>query len=86
MLQKIDSSYPVTDTRKILIKHRLTAYNSHLLREANKVKTERSYSFVWFQECVLLKKTPTSAIVRIRCEEDLRKASESVSVATTSSS
>lgn len=86
MLQKIDSSYPVTDTRKILIKHRLTAYNSHLLREANKVKTERSYSFIWFQECVLLKKTPTSAIVRIRCEEDLRKASESVSVATTSSS
>lgn len=74
LLNRIISNSTITDTRKIFFKHRMTTYNNILFKEAFKLKTEKKYSFVWFQQgSVLMKKAPKSGIVKIRSKEDLEK-------------
>lgn len=77
LLNRINPNIPITDTRKIFFKHRMTPYNNSLFKEAFKLKTQNKYSFVWFQQgSVLMKKAPTSGIVKIRSKEDLEKVIE----------
>lgn len=76
LLQQLDSSVPEADTRKILIKDRLTPFNSNLLKEAYIFKTKYNYKYVWFKDTVLIKKVDSSKIVQILCKKDLLKLAE----------
>lgn len=72
LLSSIDKSVNDADTRKIYIQSRLTPFHLELLRDSRKFKTDNNYKFVWFQNTdVLLKKSDSSRIIRIRSKADL---------------
>lgn len=75
-LQKIDNNAPDSDTHKIIFKHRMTQYNSQLLKEAFKFKTEFKYTYCWFQDTVLLKKAENSKPLRVFSLEDLENLAD----------
>lgn len=72
LLSSIDKSVSDADTRKIYIQNRLTPFHLELMRDARKFKMDNNYKFVWFQNTdVLLKKSDSSRIIRIRSKADL---------------
>lgn len=72
-VQKIDNTVLGSDTNKIVFKHRLTPFNSSLLKESHKFKNQFKYSYCWFQDTVLLKQSETSKPLRICCMRDLEE-------------
>lgn len=76
LLHQLDSSVPQSDTRKIIIKERLTPYNSNLLKEAHIFKAKYNYKYAWFKDTVLIKKSESSRILQIFGKKDLLKLSE----------
>lgn len=73
LLQQLDSSVPQADTRKIVIKERLTPYNSNLLKEAHIFKAKYNYKYAWFKDTVLIKKSESSKVQQIFGKNDLLK-------------
>lgn len=76
LLQQIDSTVPSSDNRRIVIKDRITPYNSDLLKETYAFKSKHNYKYVWFKDCVLLRKTDSSRIIHIFSKKDLGKLAE----------
>lgn len=80
LLQQIDSTVPATDTRVIVIKDRVTPYNSQLLKETYAFKEKYNYKYAWFKDSVLLRKTESSKILHILSKRDLEKLTEEESL------
>lgn len=73
LLQQIDSTVTTADIRKVMIKDRITPYNSHILKETYAFKGKYNYKYAWFNETVLLRKTDSSKILHILSKSDLEK-------------
>lgn len=62
------------DDSPIFINESLSPYYRKLFFEAKKVKKEKKYTFLWVRDGkILLKKTATSQILKIKCLADLSK-------------
>lgn len=66
-------SSSTNESKKIIVKHRMTPYFTNLLKEVYKYKDTHNYKFAWFQEKeILLKKEESSKLIRIQCSADLQ--------------
>lgn len=83
LLQQLDATLPNSDMKRVIIKDRITSYNSELIKESFKFKNKYNFKYVWFKDSILMKKTDTSKIIMITSKADLnRLATEETTLST----
>ncbi|XP_053617306.1 uncharacterized protein LOC128679231 [Plodia interpunctella] len=61
---------------KYFINDHLTLHNKSLLKEAKRLASDNNFRYVWVKHCqILVRKSDTSPIIRIKNENDLQKIS-----------
>lgn len=76
LLQQLDTTLPSSDLRRIIIKDKMTQYNSDLMKESYIFKDKYNYKYLWFKDCVHIRKSDSSKITRIYASTDLNRLTE----------